>query len=173
MIMERFQTGSVLIYHAFTFRLNQRKTREILGGTETHTKRVAPLQGSAEPLDNIIALFPKALTQLEIIQHYWATTYDTNHVRPHIFWNDHGPWLNSTAVLRGTVSCILQVARAQHGFSKETIHVCNFCSQRGAVRDSPAGSPRRQAVKDPCVHTGVYAHSAYTHTRTRPHHMCA
>ena len=31
-----------------------------------------------------IALFPKALTQLEIIQHYLATTYDTNHVRPHI-----------------------------------------------------------------------------------------
>lgn len=31
-----------------------------------------------------IAFFPKALTQLEIIQHYLATTYDTNHVRPHI-----------------------------------------------------------------------------------------
>ena len=32
MIMERFQIGLVLMGHAFTFRLNQQETREILRG---------------------------------------------------------------------------------------------------------------------------------------------
>ena len=31
-----------------------------------------------------VAIFAKPLTQMELIQHYLATTFDTNHVRPHI-----------------------------------------------------------------------------------------